>query len=128
MVRYMLTDDDEDVVDDFANAQPILKSKSENPTSSNVREETPSVQDNAELAKMRLDRIRQTGNKMNTQEGLNDLEKEPAYMRRNIQLDNVKHSSESTVSRFTLGDVKDEEGNDKSGLSDNNSFLHDNVD
>jgi cell division protein FtsZ len=85
MVRYMLTDDDEDVVDDFANAQPILKSKSENPTSSNVREETPSVQDNAELAKMRLDRIRQTGNKMNTQEGLNDLEKEPAYMRRNIQ-------------------------------------------
>jgi cell division protein FtsZ len=128
MVRYMLTDEDDEIVDDFANAQPVLKSNTENPTSNNVVEETPSVEDNAELAKMRLDRIRQTGNKMNTQEGLNDLEKEPAYLRRNIQLDNVKHSSESTVSRFTLGDVKDEEGNDKTGLSGNNSFLHDNVD
>ena len=56
------------------------------------------------------------------------MENEPAYRRRQIRLDDVPHSSESNVSRFTLGDVQDEDGNNRTGLSDNNSFLHDNVD
>jgi cell division protein FtsZ len=59
---------------------------------------------------------------------LTDMENEPAYKRRNIQLDDVDHSSDSTQSRFTIGDIENEDGEKRTGLSDNNSFLHDNVD
>ena len=72
----------------------------------------------------RIMRIRELGMKMKTSSGLSELEKEPAYKRRKINLKDTPHSSESTVSRFTLSD--DEEGKPK--LKDGNSFLHDNVD
>lgn len=72
----------------------------------------------------RIMRIRELGMKMKTSSGLSELEKEPAYKRRKINLEDAPHSSESTVSRFTLSD--DEEGKPK--LKDGNSFLHDNVD
>jgi len=56
--------------------------------------------------------------------GLSELENEPAYKRRNINLDATPHSSESQVSRYTLS-----EGDDKKvEIKPNNSFLHDNVD
>lgn len=56
--------------------------------------------------------------------GLSELENEPAYKRRNINLDSTPHSSESQVSRYTLS-----EGDDKKvEIKPNNSFLHDNVD
>ncbi|MFZ7105190.1 MAG: hypothetical protein ACO1HD_01085, partial [Bacteroidota bacterium] len=54
-----------------------------------------------------------------------DLEREPAFRRRNVKLDSIPHSSESNVSRYTL--TGEEEGK-KSELRPNNSFLHDNVD
>jgi cell division protein FtsZ len=78
--------------------------------------------------KERESRIREFTVKLKTPSGLNDLESEPAYMRRKINLDNVQHSSESTVSRFTLSESTDEYGNKKVELRDNNPFLHDNVD
>ena len=57
--------------------------------------------------------------------GLNEMESQPAYLRKNITLSNVPHSSDSQVSRYTLS--KEEE--DKSAeIKPNNSFLHDNVD
>ncbi len=93
-----------------------------------TQEETPSVENNRELTQQRMDRIQQVSQKMRTPSGITDMENEPAYKRRNIQLDDVKHSSESNVSRFTLGDVENESGEKRTGLSDNNSFLHDNVD
>ena len=55
---------------------------------------------------------------------ITDMEKEPAYKRRNIKLDSVPHSSESSVSRYTLTN----EDEKKTELRQNNSFLHDNVD
>ena len=55
---------------------------------------------------------------------ISDMEKEPAYKRRNIKLDSVPHSSESNVSRYTLSNEEEK----KSELRQNNSFLHDNVD
>ena len=55
---------------------------------------------------------------------ITDMEKEPAYKRRNIKLDSVPHSSESSVSRFTLTN----EDEKKAELRQNNSVLHDNVD
>ena len=52
-----------------------------------------------------------------------DLESEPAYLRKKQALDAAPHSSESQVSRFTLG-----EENGEPQIRPNNSFLHDNVD
>ncbi|MCB0401596.1 MAG: cell division protein FtsZ [Flavobacteriales bacterium] len=72
----------------------------------------------------RVMRIKELGMKMKTPSGINDLEKEPAYKRRKINLNETPHSSESNISRFTLSE--DEEGKPK--LNDDNSFLHDNVD
>jgi cell division protein FtsZ len=55
---------------------------------------------------------------------INDLEGTPAYIRKNVQLDNVPHSSDSQVSRYTLSEGEDK----KAEIKPNNSFLHDNVD
>lgn len=81
-------------------------------------------EDQLKRSQERIMKIRDLGMKMKTPSGINDLEKEPAYKRRQINLDSVPHSSENSVSRFTLSD--DEEGNPR--LKDDNSFLHDNVD
>ena len=44
----------------------------------------------------------------------------PAYLRRDVKLQNVPHSSESNVSKYNL--------NDDNEILGNNKFLHDNVD
>ena len=69
----------------------------------------------------RIERIQQYNNKLKKAEGLKELEDEPAFVRRNIQLDAVRKSDESRSSRFGLSD-------DNGSLRTNNSFLHDNVD
>ena len=56
---------------------------------------------------------------------ISDLEKEPAYKRRNVRLENVPNSADSSVSRLTLS-VDDTER--KPEIRANNSFLHDRVD
>jgi cell division protein FtsZ len=72
----------------------------------------------------RMSRISELSKKLKSSNGLNDLENEPAYKRRNISLKDGPHSSESTVSKFTISEGED--GNNE--LRSNNSFLHDNVD
>lgn len=59
---------------------------------------------------------------------ISDLENEPAYKRRNVSLDDVSHSSESSVSHFSINEEVDENGERKIELRDDNPFLHDNVD
>lgn len=61
-------------------------------------------------------------NKINN--NVEEIEKEPAYKRRGVALDQTTHSSEITSSRTTL-EVDD---NDDIQFRSNNSFLHDNVD
>lgn len=73
----------------------------------------------------RLMKIRETNYKLNSPNGIIDLEKEPAYRRRNVQLDSVPASDDSNISRYTLTtDDKDK----KPELRPNNPFLHDRVD
>lgn len=62
---------------------------------------------------------------INNPQGLRDLEKEPAYLRRNKKLDDVPHSSEPQISRLSLFE---DLTTGKSEIKTNNSFLHDNVD
>ena len=72
----------------------------------------------------REQRLRELSVKLKTSEGLHDLEKQPAFVRRNVVLSKVPASHESQISRFTL-----QEGDDqKVQIKSNNSFLHDNVD
>ena len=76
----------------------------------------------------RNQRIQQFTRKLKTPGGLANLEAEPAYKRRQVILDDVDHSSKSQVSRFTLNEEVDEEGERHIELRNDNPFLHDNVD
>lgn len=81
-----------------------------------------------EKSKDKIMRIRDMSMKLRTPSGITELEKEPAFMRRKVNLDDVPHSSEDAVSRYTLGEEETREGVVRTSLKANNSFLHDNVD
>ncbi|WP_426431364.1 cell division protein FtsZ [Winogradskyella sp. HB-48] len=55
---------------------------------------------------------------------IDEIEKEPAYKRQGVSLENAQHSSETNASRLSVGT----DDNDDIQLRSNNSFLHDNVD
>lgn len=55
---------------------------------------------------------------------IDDIEKVPAYKRQGVNLSEAKHSSETDMSRTSIG----LDDNDDIQLRSNNSFLHDNVD
>jgi cell division protein FtsZ len=82
-----------------------------------------SVEEQLRRSKERIMRLKDLSMKLRTANGLQELENEPAYKRKQMSLDDVPHSSESQVSRFTLSN---EEGITE--IRPNNSFLHDNVD
>jgi cell division protein FtsZ len=71
----------------------------------------------------RLMKIQEYTMKIKKPNGIAEFEKEPAFIRRNVQLDETKQSTEEKISRFGLND--EENG---TTLRGNNSFLHDNVD
>ncbi len=75
-----------------------------------------------EIRQRRRQRLNNLHTKLNNPQIVNDLESEPAYLRRNIELEDVPHSSESEVSKWTIDD------SDEPELKKGNSFLHDNVD
>jgi len=102
-----------------SNVEPVMESKEENTF-------IAKVQDDQQLKKAqdRVAKLKELSFKLKSPNGLSELENEPAYKRRNINLDSTPHSSESQVSRYTLS-----EGDDKKiEIKPNNSFLHDNVD
>jgi cell division protein FtsZ len=82
----------------------------------------PSQDEQIRLNAERMQRIQEYTQKLKKADGLSELEKEPAYIRRNIQLDQSKPSLENNNSRFGVS------GNGHNNLRSNNSFLHDNVD
>jgi len=55
---------------------------------------------------------------------IDEIEKEPAYKRQGVNLEDAQHSSETNTSRMSVGT----DDNDDIQLRNNNSFLHDNVD
>lgn len=113
VIKHYLTDDLEEKIDnEETESKAVL---------------TPEEQ--AQKAKERMERIQSYTSKLKSAEGVADLESEPAYKRKKIELDDVPHSSEENMSKFTLSEG-DEDGNGekKIELKQNNSFLHDNVD
>ena len=85
-------------------------------------EKESSSEDMMKKSNERKERLKNFSWKMG--KSINDLEGTPAYIRKNVQLDNVPHSSDSQVSRYTLSEGEDK----KAEIKPNNSFLHDNVD
>jgi cell division protein FtsZ len=71
----------------------------------------------------RIERMKAYTQKLRKADGLTQLEKEPAYERRNIQLDLSKPSADNSVSRMGVSG-----SGENISLRTNNSFLHDNVD
>lgn len=76
-----------------------------------------------ERANERRQKMKEFNYKFNNAK-IDEIEKEPAYKRQGVNLDQAQHSSENNASRMSLG--VDE--NDDIQLRSNNSFLHDNVD
>jgi len=111
VIKHYLTDDLEDKVEDTIQAKTVL-----------------SPEEQAAKTQERLNRIQEYTSKLKSAEGISDLEKEPAYKRKKIELDDVPHSSEENMSKFTLSENTDANGQTKIELKENNSFLHDNVD
>jgi cell division protein FtsZ len=87
-----------------------------------------SMAERQKRAEDRMMRLKSLSSRLKTPNGIVEMENEPAYVRRQIKLSDLPHSSESQVSRFTLTETEDENGNKKTELKQNNSFLHDNVD
>jgi cell division protein FtsZ len=73
--------------------------------------------------KERINRLKELSMRLRTPNGVNDLEQEPAYLRKKQSMDATPHSSESQLSRYTVN-----EENGAPQIRPNNPFLHDNVD
>ncbi len=67
----------------------------------------------------RRERLRRLSSEI-TSEAIKEKLEVPAYLRRNVALESVAHSSERNISRFNL--------NDDNEILGDNRFLHDNVD
>jgi cell division protein FtsZ len=90
----------------------------------NANQDAVSREEQIKLAQERIRKLKDITLKMKSPEGLAALEKQTAFERKNIVLENKTPSTESNVSRYTLS-----EGDDKKiEIRPNNSFLHDNVD
>ena len=96
---------------------PTPETKRPAPTPVNA----PEGLDLAQRMAQRQQSIEEYTKRLRTPSGLTDLENEPAYKRRNIQLSPTTASSDSQATRFSI----DEE---TGGLKTDNPFLHDNVD
>lgn len=84
-------------------------------------EERRRRQENENRRRERL-RNHTNGLKLNNPQVINELENEPAYLRRGVNLDDVPDSVEPTLSQWTISD--DDEGEIRNG----NPYLHGNVD
>ncbi len=114
---------------------PRLKSSSEPSDNASIKIEDPkskepetNPEERQKLAQERMARLRNLSMQLKTPSGISSLEEQPAFMRRSIELDEVAASDESQVSRLSISETEDENGEKKTEIKSNNSFLHDNVD
>lgn len=106
VVRFMLEDDSNAKISmESANTRTVL-----------------SPEDQQRRTQERLSKIQEYTAKLKRAEGITEFENEPAFVRRNIELDHSVKSNEEPLGRFGIA-------NDGSGpVLRSNNFLHDNVD
>ncbi|MCC7050853.1 MAG: cell division protein FtsZ [Bacteroidia bacterium] len=83
-----------------------------------------STEDYLRKTQDRIQKLKELSFKLKNGKTLNDLETEPAYIRRGINLNTPEHSSENNISRYTLGENDEKKGE----IRPNNSYLHDQAD
>jgi cell division protein FtsZ len=110
----------------FSMDEPEIRHSMDHIERHELEEETLSPeQEMFKRSRERILRLKEINHKMSSPNGINDLEREPAYKRRNVKLENVPNSADSSISRYTLSI---DENDKKPELRANNSFLHDRVD
>lgn len=83
------------------------------------------TEERTEYIKQSQTKFKEAGyNTKDDRENIEDLENEPAYIRKRIKIEDKKHSKDENISRYTL--FEDENFDIK--LRPDNSYLHDNVD
>jgi cell division protein FtsZ len=99
-----------------------LMLKSEEREKERLAEEDRRKKQQSQDMQQRRDRVKANFSnvKLNNPQTIIELENEPAYLRRGVRLENVPHSSERNMSKWSI----DDEDLRTSG----NSFLHDNAD
>jgi cell division protein FtsZ len=100
--------------------QIIVKTISMEPVEEQVIED-----EHTRKSRERLENLKNLSTRLKSPSSISDLESIPAYRRRNVKLENVVHSSDSNISRYTLNENSDDK---KIEIRPNNSFLHDDVD
>ncbi|MBL0128342.1 MAG: cell division protein FtsZ [Flavobacteriales bacterium] len=76
----------------------------------------------------RVAKVREMNLRMRSPNGVSEYEREPAYLRKKVHLNDGPKSTDSSVSRFSLNETTDENGDRKVELRKNNPHLHDRVD
>ena len=99
--------------------ESIIESKEENTIVAKVQND-----EQLKKAQDRVAKLKELSFKLKQPNGLAELENEPAYKRRNVNLDATPHSSESQVSRYTLSENEEKKQRSNRTIP----FLHDNVD
>lgn len=95
-------------------------SMKEEETTHTIEEENEAIKKNMEERASKLKSLSQ----IKSPEEVSQMENVPAYVRKKIDLYSPSYSSESVVSRYTLG----EDSDSNPVIKTDNSFLHDNVD
>ena len=93
-------------------------------TSVTLSTHSDTVQEQIDRAQKRKERLQKFNYRFRNNSVIDNAEREPAYKRQGVQLNDAVHSSEQTLSRVSL--TTNEDGSIE--LKSKNSFLHDNVD
>lgn len=129
------SDEDEDLQFELKKVEKEEEQKPEEPKlsfyTSKGKAEKESKESEEETIKSENERrkkiLKDLSYKWGNPNSIHEMENEPAFKRRGVDLDNTRHSSEDQVSRFTLKEDKST-GESRPEIRKNNSYLHDNVD
>ena len=134
-VVHQLGEEKEETVDEekedsgsFTLIRKVKPVESKNDFSVDDREENTTIeQENEIISKKsaeRINRLKSMSMSFRNPSVINELENKPAYARKNIELSEPNLSSDSVISRHTLG----EDSKSNTIIKSDNSFLHDNID
>jgi cell division protein FtsZ len=121
----VVVDVKEEVLDDEVHVESVEKPiLAEVKTNVTLSTHSDTVKEQIDRAQKRKERLQKFNYRFRNNSVIDKAEREPAYKRQGVQLNDTVHSSEQTLSRVSLS--TNEEGTIE--LKSKNSFLHDNVD
>ena len=95
---------------------------------SEVREARLTPNEHQQRVEDRQARMREMNMRMKSPAAVAEYEREPAYVRKKVQLNDAPQSTDTNVSRYSLSEGTDENGERRVELKRNNPYLHDKVD